>query len=134
MCEKYSPSKFDIRAPRGRKGWKVIEGQDTGPYDGTPIQLGWIRARADKSHRGGFHGFCFFFSRKDAEAYKAEEEKWKWMLKPLTVVPITVKGQIKRAKIAVWRTCYLAEYIKFDSLPPEPAVEILTPTPSPDGW
>ena len=116
MCDIYSPSKFDITT-QGREGWKIVRGRFSGPCRGTPIAPGWMKAAdresADReSERLGFHGFCFFFDKEDAEHYAKVE--WRGHIMP--IVPVRVKGRIKRAKVGKM-ICYLAEYIKFEKVP-----------------
>ena len=120
MCDKYSPPKFDTRT-RGRKGWKVIMIGPSGwcgPYENVNVSFTWERARSDIYFRAGFHGFCFFFDKTDAVRYCEGELNWSGRPpEAYKVVPIRVKGLIKRAKVEQPELiCYLAEYIKFDAL------------------
>lgn len=118
MCREYLGKEFDItiKDPKGKIGYKLTSGNATGWYWGTPRKSGWMKAPAvynESSHyrakyREGFHGFCFFFTKKEALAHKKTEN-----IVGTTIRKVRVKGLIKEATTDSRQPCKLAQYIRF---------------------
>lgn len=109
MCDTYLGENYDTVYKEPRQVYKVTYESRVGPYHGidSPQNPGeWLWAEpADPwdlgfpEYRHGFHGFCCFERREDAEKYAKRFLRLDPSALKEEVVQVQVRGWIKRAEV-----------------------------------